>query len=210
MRWSLLLFVLLFTALTIREAPAERLEGFFVYDSEGKVTLTHNRKSVPVESDTQILAGDILKTETASYLQLMLRANLSIKFTEFSHVELKNNYPSEPYIIVYNGQAMVNAKALSVGTKLSIETPTTIIQSTLPAQYFFKVYANEKGKRVTTMAVRKGTVGIFLKEGSATINILENQAIDSEENGFISHPRAATEDELKTAALANGVIISSE
>jgi hypothetical protein len=204
------LILTLALALPMQEARAAKFEGLFVYDAEGKVTLTRDRKSQPISSDVQLVAGDVMKTESASDVQLSLVGNLSLLFKEFGHIEVKSNYPSEQKITVYNGDVLVNAKSLTTGTKLNIETPNAIIQVKLPAQFMFRVYADEKGNRATTMAVKKGKVGIFFKEGSAVIDILEDQAIDVGRGSFISNPRQATDEELKIAAKANNVLIVSE
>jgi hypothetical protein len=189
-------FFLFVLAIFLGLRPAEGATATEIYNFDGRTSLLRNGKVMAPDYDLPCEAGDVLRIEKDSMMDISMNFLVGIRFFGPAECELKDIEVSTSHLKMNSGTAMINMKALPSDGLLEIETPATVISSKF-AKFSVKISKRADNVSVTAVTVKLGTISVYVKESSTAITVPENQHLEVAEDSFIPNARGATDEELK-------------
>jgi hypothetical protein len=190
-------------------AAAEVRDRMLIYNYDGKANLIRDNRSITIELDLVLHDKDLLRTEEDGVLDLTFSSYGGLRLRSGSECKVENVNETTARFRLDRGSAIGNFKTMPNGALWRLHTPTATALLRGPAQWSVKVSRPDGKPAVATFAVKKGRIDVQVESSSATLTILEQQALDIPEEAFIPSLRAATDEELRILDRASGVFTGS-
>ncbi len=185
-----------------------------VYNFEGKSSLRRDRSALALDLDMPCQNNDVFVTREDGQIDLSFNGVLGMRMGSSAECLLLNTNASNVRLKAAKGFYQFNMRPIGTNNSFEFETPTTVIRvnDNLGTTQFSIDSGTgtdaKTGKKATTkIVVKRGSVDVFVKISSATMKILEDQALEVGDETFIPAQRAASEEELTPLERISSVYI---
>ena len=194
-------------------SPASADSKAFIYDTEGKVNFVRDRRTLPLQIDKVLLTGDALHAYDDGSIDMNLYSWVGVRLLNNTVCVLKTLSENDLDLELEDGALIAYVKKKPGSSRLVLETPVMFVTAEnleLRSDRFLTMYlktSEKDGRKTSTFAMKKGEAFVTFRESDNSVRVLEGEAVDFTEGGFVSSKRAATEEELALADKSRGVYI---
>lgn len=200
-------------ALALAVHPAEAATAY-VYDTEGKINLTRDRKTVALPPDTPCKTGDLYRTADDGSVDLNLFSWAGVRVLKESDLLFSSAEENELRVELQRGQALVYIRKRVGTSRFTIDTPTlsivvenTELRPELYTAFYVTALQAADGKKTSKAVIKKGEAIVTFRDTGSSLRLRSGEAVDILEGQFAPSARGASEEELKMADQARGIYI---
>lgn len=203
------LAIFIFTSILAGDAALAVVErNVLIYNFDGRASIVRNKRSILADMEMPLQAEDLVRVEAGAVLDMSMNFVAGMRLFETSEMRVLGTGFSGMRFALLRGGILVNIRKMGPGGKIQIDTPTSSVVATSSPTIQFSciITKTPEGKALTTYAVLKGAIDV--QTSSATMRVLENQALEVVEDGFIPNQRSSTDEESRVAYEAQQVYIT--